>query len=160
MKWSTRQDWAARPAERIMHVDPTRGCVIHWVGGGEQENDEHEDCLMAVNDIQRYHLQHPTEPYVDIAYNLIVCVHGYVIEGRSTQRRPQVRGGATGNMNGSTLAVLALWGAGDRHPPDILLRTLGEAVGWLRSMRRRVTRSPGTVTTCRPPAPGTSCTHR
>lgn len=127
--WVTRSESGLLPPRRAGSRSTGRnGVVIHWVGGGMYASRDPKGLW---RDIQKWHYANTSENYRDIAYNLGVAP-GVILEGRSTLATPNVQPGATGNANPSTFAVCALWGQGDGEPSDGLLRTLGEAVRWLR----------------------------
>lgn len=151
-QWSSRSDWNARAPVRVSgNVDPI-GVAIHWPGGGSYRRDDHSDCLELVRAWQQMHMN--AGNVNDIYYNLLACHHGYLIEGRSTQNRPRVRGGANGTRtsNYRWYSLQLMWGGGDGDPPDQLLATGRDGIDWLRSAGGAGTRLSGhrdhTSTTC------------
>jgi hypothetical protein len=66
------------------------------------EQADHANCASRVRGIQRYHMD--TNHWLDIAYNFLICKHGYVFEGRGWG----IRSSATGNANSYTLACCFL----------------------------------------------------
>lgn len=70
---------------------------------------DHAQCAGKVRGIQAYHMD--SQRWADIAYNFVVCPHGYVFEGRGWGNRSAANG--TNAANGSYLAVCYLGGEGD-----------------------------------------------
>jgi hypothetical protein len=106
--------------------------------------DQHSKCDDRMRDIQASHLNNPREDYSDIAYNYVVCPHGYVYEGRGYHKKT----GANGNqaLNAQDYAVCAMVGSsGLVYPTDAqlngivdaieLLRDKGDAGNWLGGHR-------------------------
>lgn len=130
MKFISRSDlgWPASAAPEQL---TTKGVKIHYVGT-HVSNPTHADCVAEVKAIRKSHLAHPTENYSDIAYNLLVCQHGYVFEGRGKRKRT----GANGNqdLNKAHYAVCALLGSsGDTRPTPEMVAAIHDAVAYLRS---------------------------
>ena len=84
------------------------GAAIHYTGDriGTQE---HARCAGTVKGIQSYHMD--SQGWQDIAYNALVCQHGFVFAGRG----PGVVNGANGqtNANRDWPAICYLGGDGD-----------------------------------------------
>lgn len=107
-----------------------RGTKIHYEGTAVN-NDSHDECVAEVKAIRRSHLANTAENYSDIAYNLLVCLHGYVFEGRGKRKRT----GANGNqdLNKAHYAVCALLGdSGDTQPSAEMLDGIRWAISYLR----------------------------
>ncbi len=106
----TRRQWGARPPRYVVRLAPelVRFLVLHYSGMDADEQADHANCAGRVRGIQRYHTsptpQDPTKPWADIAYNWIVCKHGYVFRGRGWL----ARSAATGPANGFSVAVCFL----------------------------------------------------
>jgi hypothetical protein len=88
----------------------------------------HSSCAGKVRGIQAFHKN--SRGWADIAYNAVVCPHGYVFEGRG----PGVTSAANGNTqtNGDWYAVCYLGGEGDGFTSEGKAGFV-EAVQWLRS---------------------------
>lgn len=74
----------------------------------------HASCATKVRGIQRFHMDPVARGgrgWSDIAYNFIVCPHGYVFEGRGLGLKSGANGTTLGNN--STYAICALWGQTD-----------------------------------------------
>ncbi|CAB4176035.1 Peptidoglycan binding-like [uncultured Caudovirales phage] len=86
--------------------------VVHWVGGGAMglESQPHSSCRTAVRSIEHYEMNVSSEGYISLAYNVMACPHGILIEGRGLG----VQGAANGGGRNSTAAsVCVLAGKGD-----------------------------------------------
>ncbi|MEV0972045.1 hypothetical protein [Microtetraspora glauca] len=83
MHFVTRKEWGAR-APRGPHTPlPTaRGVKVHYEGSTVPTAllADHAKCITTVRQIQAFHMD--TNGWNDIAYNLLVCPHRYVFEGR------------------------------------------------------------------------------
>lgn len=69
----------------------------------------HDKCAGKVRTIQNFHMD--TRGWADIAYNFLVCPHGYVFEGRGWGKRSAANG--TNACNEAYHAVCYLGGDGD-----------------------------------------------
>ncbi|MFI9272333.1 N-acetylmuramoyl-L-alanine amidase [Kitasatospora sp. NPDC052896] len=134
MQLVTRADWGAQPPRQDWtYVASTQGVKIHYEGSEVPADlpDHHERCAGRVRAIQAAHLADPTEGWIDIAYNAMVCPHAYVFEGRG----PHHETGANGNqsLNLAHYAVCGMVGdSGLTQPTDAMLNGLRDAVEWLR----------------------------
>jgi len=125
----SRKQWGAEiPTGVRNNISPKpAGTAIHWEGP-YMGSRRHTECAKVVKGIQSFHIH--TRKWSDIAYNLLVCEHGFIFEGRGK--------GVGSAANGTTLsnaqyyAVCALVGAGDAQPPA-LIQGLKEAVAMTRS---------------------------
>jgi len=129
MKWVSRGDlgWPASAAPEQL---TTKGVKVHYEGTSVS-CDDHADCVSLVKAIRKSHLANTRENYSDIAYNLLVCRHGYVFEGRGKRKRT----GANGNqdLNKAHYAVMALLGSkGDITPTDEMIEGIKDAIAYLR----------------------------
>lgn len=99
MKFVSRKNWNARIAHVSRDITPQNGGVaIHYVGDkGKLTPSSHTKCASIVRSIQNYHMN--TNGWSDIAYSLLVCVHGYVFEGRGVLHRTAANGSSSGNQN-------------------------------------------------------------
>lgn len=114
IQYDTRSAWGAQPPKgpnALWRTGNPKGLVIHWVGGGTMnlDNKPHSACLSAVRSIQANEM---AKEYNDIAYNLLACPHGVLIEGRGTAVAGAANGGTSGaNANYASLCLLL--GKGD-----------------------------------------------
>ena len=125
VKFDSRSAIGLMPPKAIStNVNPTEGVGYHYGGVGPFKRSSHDGCRAIWRAWQAYHMS-PSNPnnYNDIAYNLGVCHHGYILEGRSTQSRPKVRGGANGNatVNYNRLSIVFIWGREDGKPTESIL---------------------------------------
>ena len=136
MKFVKRSQWGARPPRyALAYIASTRGVKIHYEGthvpASLADKDNHSQCDDRVRAIQTSHLNNKAEGYSDIAYNLLVCPHGYVYEGRGAHHKTGANGSQA--LNGRDYAVCALLGSsGLITPPDAMLEGLRDAIEYLR----------------------------
>lgn len=119
------------PASAAPEQLTTRGVKVHYVGS-PISNPSHDGCVADVKAIRREHLANTAENYSDIAYNYLVCQHGYVFEGRGKRKRT----GANGNqdLNRAHYAVCGLLGtSGDTEPSAEMVEGIKWAIAQLRS---------------------------
>ncbi|GLF98539.1 peptidoglycan-binding protein [Streptomyces yaizuensis] len=130
MKLIKRAQWGAPPTSAAAPIARTRGVKVHYLGTAYASRS-HDRCDDKVRDIRRAHLDHPTEDYSDIAYNLLVCEHGHVYEGRGAKRRTGANG--TAALNSAHYAVCALLGnSGLVKPTPAMLDGIRDAIEYLR----------------------------
>jgi hypothetical protein len=111
-----RAEWGAR-APRVRHPNITPGnggVTVHYVGGVPVARAEHADCARQVRAIQNHHMD--TNGWADIAYSHLVCVHGYVFEGRGPGQRTAANGTPEGNQNWYAVCGLVGGSAGTYDP--------------------------------------------
>jgi len=119
-----RQTWGARAAQSTgnnISAHPI-GVAIHYAAANVG-NQAHDLCAGTVANIQRFHQD--TRGYADVAYNLLVCQHGSVFEGRGLSKGSAANGTTQANLD--FYAVCALTGPDDT-PTPALLTGLREAV--------------------------------
>ncbi|MEH0547277.1 peptidoglycan-binding protein [Streptomyces sp. B21-105] len=137
MKLVTRAAWGARPPRyALVYIASTQGVKIHYEGTYVPKSlaaaDAHGSCAGHVRDIQASHLANTREDYSDIAYNAMVCPHGYVFEGRGVHYKTGANGDQA--LNAKDYAVCAMLGdSGLVQPPAAMLDGLADAIGWFRS---------------------------
>lgn len=122
-EWSRR----SRGATPSSHpIGSTLGVTLHWEGP-RMGTFSHDRCADKVRGIQGFHRD--ARGWADIAYNFVVCPHGWIFEGRGI--------GTTSAANGDTkpnadwYAVCYLGGEGDGLTDDGKAGML-EAVRYLR----------------------------
>ena len=93
----SRVRWGAIPptAVTLLHGSEARGIALHYSGMDADEQGDHANCAARVRAIQRYHMY--TRGWSDIAYNFLVCKHGYVFVGRGWGVRSAAQGTNEGN---------------------------------------------------------------
>ncbi|MGW0550570.1 N-acetylmuramoyl-L-alanine amidase [Streptomyces altiplanensis] len=132
MKFVPRSQWGAPAASPASALTSARGVKYHYLGT-EYTSRPHDKCDDYVRSIRAAHLANKAEGYVDIAYNLLVCEHGAVYEGRGARKRSGANG--TGPLNSQDYAICALLakkGGGLDEPPEAMLHGLVDAREYLR----------------------------
>lgn len=104
----TRTQWAARAPRSTQGMSNVLGVAVHWEGVG-LGNYDHSTCPGRIRAIQNFHMD--GNKWADIAYNMIVCRHGEVFEGRGAERRSAANG--TNDGNARYYAICVLMGPGD-----------------------------------------------
>ena len=106
----SRAQWGARPPKSVSHnITPeTGGCALHYEGP-KMGAFPHTSCATKVRGIQAFHMDQ--RGWADIAYNAMVCPHGYMFEARGGNVRSAAQGTNDGNQR--YYAICGLWGAGD-----------------------------------------------
>jgi hypothetical protein len=81
MTFLRRDQWGAQIYDVALkkRIDPVIGITYHYSTGQELGRN---DCAAWVRQIQKYHMN--TKGYSDVAYNVFVCRHGDIFEGRPT----------------------------------------------------------------------------
>ena len=114
MQLVSRAQWNARPPKRTINYEPSRPCTGHWNGPtitiGGKPTWGHEYCASIVRSIQNFHMD--DRGWYDIAYNFVVCPHGYVFEGRGLWHQ----NGANGTNHGNQTSPAIMWLAGGNNP--------------------------------------------
>lgn len=106
----SRSEWGAvspSGAGNKLNAKP-KGVAIHYEGPKMGRRD-HSKCRALVLSIQRFHMA--TRGWADVAYNFMVCEHGYVYEGRGIGKGSAANG--TTQANQQWYAVCLLVGKGD-----------------------------------------------
>ncbi len=130
----SRAGWgAAPPASKptVLLASRVDTIVYHYTAANSDEQQDHKNCAARVRGIQLFH-QH-TRGWLDIAYNYLVCKHGYCYEGRGYQ----YKSAATGADNSHTLAVCFL-GDDTVGRDDVTVKgrqALVEITRWIRQKR-------------------------
>lgn len=109
MEVVTRRQWGARSPRAITPLAPAavRYLVVHYSAMHTDEQADHRKCASRVLGIQHYHMtsdQLTPGGASDIAYNWLVCIHGYIFKGRGWGRRSA----ATRQANAYSVAVCFL----------------------------------------------------
>ncbi|KAE8420250.1 N-acetylmuramoyl-L-alanine amidase domain-containing protein [Aspergillus pseudocaelatus] len=131
MNFVSREEWKARaPEEAYKPMTDAKGVKVHYLGP-EFSGKQHSECDGFMRSVQNEHMDESPEDYFDIAYNLAVCEHGYVFDGRGKGHRS----GANGNvqLNSDHYAVLAFLGkSGVTEPSDAQITGLQDSIAYLR----------------------------
>ncbi|MEU4410779.1 N-acetylmuramoyl-L-alanine amidase [Streptosporangium sp. NPDC023963] len=131
MKFISRSGWDARAPKRMTRLTSARGVKVHYVGSPVTSVPAAKcstGCRNKVRSIQRQHMD--SNGWSDIAYNLLVCEHGVVWEGRGAR----VMSAANGEgLNSGHYAVCALLGnKGLVEPSNAMLNGLRDAIEYLQ----------------------------
>lgn len=97
MRLITRSGWGARKPVNItwLATSQQKGTGVHYSGSAAETKSDHSKCAGVVKSIQKYHMD--TNGWADIAYSYLVCIHGYVFEGRGRGVRTAANGTNAGN---------------------------------------------------------------
>lgn len=127
MNLVSRSEWQARPAKTVTpFITKPSGCALHWEGP-RMGAFGHDQCAGKVRGIQRFHLD--SRGWADIAYNFLVCPHGYVFTGRGLFARSAAQGSNDGNAK--YLAICYLGGQGDPFTAEGRVG-FADAIGYCR----------------------------
>lgn len=137
MKLVTRSAWGAKPSKyTLVYIAATEGTKVHYEGTAVPASlanpENHSKCDDRMRDIQASHLANVKEDYSDIAYNFVVCPHGYVYEGRGVHHKTAANGNQT--LNHNHYSVCAMVGdSGLTKPTDAQLGGIRDAIELLRN---------------------------
>lgn len=116
LKLVTREQWGARPRKYINRGELSAESTCHWEGPtikvAGQLTWDHSKCASLVRGIQNFHMD--GRGWSDIAYNFLVCPHGYTFEGRGLNVVNGANGTNTGNRTSHTVCCIA--GEGNPFP--------------------------------------------
>lgn len=127
-----RAEWGAKPSRyALTRITSTRGVKVHYEGAATPDLSDHSSCVSHMRALQASHLANTSENYSDIAYNYVVCPHGYAFEGRGAGYKTGANG--NGTLNANHYAVCGMVGtAGQTHPTDAMKNGILEAIRELR----------------------------
>ncbi len=128
-----RAEWGAKPSRyALTRITSTRGVKVHYEGAGTGDLGDHGKCAPHMRALQASHLANTSENYSDIAYNYVVCPHGYAFEGRGAGYKCGANG--NGTLNAAHYAVCGMVGtSGQTEPTDAMKRGILEAIAELRA---------------------------
>lgn len=97
MKTVSRTAWAGREprSKEPLVKEVLKGVALHYSASNADEQVSHSNCAARVRLIQDYHMDEKN--WADIAYNFLVCKHGYVFTGRGWLVRSAAQGTVEGN---------------------------------------------------------------
>jgi hypothetical protein len=119
-----RSEWNALPPKSVTPWHPANliGVTVHWFGVPAAA-DRHDLCDDLLRSVQK---AHQAGEFVDIAYNHLVCPHGFAYEGRGFDRETGANGTRYANRNYAAVCYMA----GKRRGPGVsdedLLATVEE----------------------------------
>lgn len=130
MQLVTRAQWGAPPTTPAADMPTANGVKVHWIGGPYTTPADHSGCAAEVRAIRQEHLDNPTEHWVDIAYNFVVCQHGYVFEARGLRKESGANGDQA--LNHADYAVCAIQGTNE-SASNALKNGLRDAIEYLQA---------------------------
>jgi hypothetical protein len=142
VNYVSRSGWGAKaPLNRptVLLASRVDTIVYHYTAANADEQAEHRNCAQRVRGVQAFHQN--TRGWNDIAYNYLVCKHGYIYEGRGIENKSA----ATGVHNGHTLAVCFL-GDDTVGRDDVTIagrQALVEISRWIRQRRPAISKYAG-----------------
>ncbi|TJZ49455.1 hypothetical protein FCH28_24375 [Streptomyces piniterrae] len=131
MLFARRADWKATKPDNLHEpVTSTKGVKVHYTGTRfEPFLEVHALCAMRVKEIQREHMEGKGDSEID--YNLLVCRHGVVFEGRGWREQNAANGNR--ELNRAHHAVCAPTGSGGyTDVPEKMVRGIQDAIAYLR----------------------------
>lgn len=118
----TRAQAGLRPPRSISkNIDAKNGGVALHYGGSNVPTSGHDSCISRWKSWQNYHMD--GHGWVDIAYSMGVCQHGYAFAGRGAGVRTAANG--TNYGNSTHYAVCWIGGAQQTPTPEAL-----SAIAW------------------------------
>jgi hypothetical protein len=116
VKFVSRAEWGARPPRSASTNITPSSCTAHYGGNSPWGGKigDHSRCPVVVRNWQAFHMD--GRGWADLAYNMVVCPHGYVFQGRGHGVRSAANGTNQGNQNSYAICYLA--GAGDPLTAD------------------------------------------
>ena len=155
MRFVSRADWGSSGVVATPSSHPigkVYGITAHWEGPGIG-GFPHERCARKMRAIERFHKVN--RGWADIAYNAVLCPHGYVFEGRGPNVRSASNGTSNIGGNDHWYGVCYLSGKGDKFTEagkagfldafDWLARTGGAGPGRNGHRDHHATECPGDV---------------
>lgn len=116
MKLVSRKEWDARSPRHRNKRGMNAVSTYHWNGPTltirGKKTWGHEYCASMVRATQNFHMDQ--RGWSDIAYNFVICQHGYVFEGRGINYINGANG--TNNGNRTSHAIMSLSGPGNPFP--------------------------------------------
>lgn len=131
MYFRSREQWGARaPEESYKDITNPDGVKIHYLGESFSPID-HTECDDYMRQTQDYQMDVSPEDFMDFAYSLAVCQHGYVYDGRGKGHQSGANGDE--NLNAAHYAVVAFVGnIGVTEPTDNMILGIQDSIAYLR----------------------------
>lgn len=104
MKLVTRAQWGARAPRSTKAFNPVNPTTGHW-NGPKVPVGEHNKCSAIVRGVQNFHMD--SRGWADIAYNWLICPHGYTYEGRGLKYQSGANGTNAGNQTAQAICFMA-----------------------------------------------------
>lgn len=119
---NNRASWGAKPNTNPRPVPHSARIGVSWHWAGPRVGlfgKAHSACLSQVRSWQAFH-QGPSRGWADIGYNLLICPHALVIEGRGTT----VQGSHSPGVNYSHYGVQFMVGEGETITAEMFARAV------------------------------------
>lgn len=130
MDFVTRSQWGAPAKSPAAALPSAKGVKIHYLGTAYRPG-AHSTCPQFMRNLRQAHLNNKEENWLDVAYNLLVCAHGTVYEGRGAYKRSGANGSA--KLNADHYAVLVCVGSeGHTVPGPAQVDGARDAIDYLR----------------------------
>lgn len=107
-QWGARQPNCVTPLTRGLY-----GVAVHYSASDADEQADHANCAGRVKSIQNFHMD--GRGWCDIAYNHLICAHGYVFTGRGYNIRSAANGTNDGNSRYHAVCLLCNDDSGERE---------------------------------------------
>ena len=131
MYFVSREEWDARaPDEAYKDMKNAQGVKIHYLGESFAPIN-HTDCDDYMRQTQDYQMDESPEDFMDFAYSLAVCQHGYVYDGRGKGHQSGANGDEV--LNAKHYAVVAFVGnIGVTKPTKNMILGIQDSIAYLR----------------------------
>lgn len=131
MYFVSRKEWGARsPDGSYTDISSPDGVKIHYLGESFAAID-HSECDDYMRQTQDFQMDDSPEDFMDFAYNLAVCQHGYVYNGRGKGHQSGANGDT--DLNAAHYAVVAFVGSeGITEPSDDMILGIQDSIAYLR----------------------------
>ena len=131
MYFVSRDDWGARAPEGSYNdISNPEGVKIHYLGE-TFSSIEHSGCDDFMRQTQDYQMDDSPEGFMDFAYSLAVCQHGYVYDGRGAGHESGANGDE--DLNAAHYAVVGFVGSeGVTEPSEDMILGFQDAIAYLR----------------------------
>ena len=145
--WSNRDNGATK---RSMPLKQYEGYGVHWpdTTWSITPDDPHSRCRNKLQDIENEQMDRkpPQTVYAALAYQVVACQHGRLMEGRTVKRVNGANGEDDGDNTdfGSCLALMGV----DDHPTPAMLRAILAAGDYLNAKQKLVPHSFFHATAC------------
>lgn len=127
MNLVTRDQWGARPPKSLPTSVRMVNTTVHYTGAPAAHPFPwpHSRCAGMVRSIQDDHMDR--NGWSDVAYSMLVCVHGTVYEGRGRN----VRTAANGDLSNATDHAICYLGGDDDPLTGASMEAINDAAEWL-----------------------------
>lgn len=135
----TRSAWGARAPKNTtpMVASEQRGTAIHYSAAESDRVAIHDDCARRVRSIQAFHMD--GRGWADIAYNWLVCHHGYRFAGRGLGVRSAAQGTDAGNDGYHAVCFLGFDVAGRADVTDEAKQAIRDCIVSVRAEYKQAT---------------------